>query len=162
MQNKLTITSVFTTYDSVNDLTAIDKTLCQSAKDILKNAYAPYSNFFVGAAILLEDGTIVTGTNQENAAYPSGLCAERVAIFYASTIYPTKKVVTVAVATKSNRPNPSSKPVSPCGACRQALSEYEVKFSSPIKILMMGENGEVYESQSVANLLPLMFSSNSF
>ncbi len=162
MVNQITISSIFKAYSSVNDLNTVDKELCQKAKDILKNAYAPYSNFFVGAAILLEDGTIITGTNQENAAYPSGLCAERVAIFYASSVHPNKKVIAVAVATKSNRPNSNPKPVSPCGACRQALSEYEVKYNSPIKILMMGENGEVYESESVANLLPLMFSSNSF
>jgi len=162
MVNEITISAVFKTYSSINDLSEVDKQLCNEAKAILINAYAPYSNFFVGAAVLLGDGTIVTGTNQENAAYPSGLCAERVAIFYASSVHPNKKVVAVAVATKSNRLNSNSKPVSPCGACRQALSEYEVKYSSPIKILMLGENGEVYESYSVANLLPLMFSSNSF
>ena len=159
---EITITSTFKVYASLNELSVAHKELCLSAQNILKNAYAPYSNFFVGAAVLLEDGTIVTGTNQENAAYPSGLCAERVAIFYASSIHPNKKVVAVAVATKSNRPNSNTTPTPPCGACRQALSEYEVKYHSHIKILMLGENGEVYESQSVANLLPLMFSSESF
>lgn len=162
MTKEITITSTFKVYSSVNELTDTYKNLCLSAQSILKNAYAPYSNFFVGAAVLLDDGTVVTGTNQENAAYPSGLCAERVAIFYASSVHPTKKVVAVAVATKSNRPNATSTPTPPCGACRQALSEYEVKSHTPIKILMLGENGEVYESQSVANLLPLMFSSESF
>ncbi len=159
---EITITSTFKVYASLNELPVTDKELCLSAQNILKNAYAPYSNFFVGAAVLLEDGTIVTGTNQENAAYPSGLCAERVAIFYASSVHPNKKVVAVAVATKSNRPNSNTTPTPPCGACRQALSEYEVKNKQLIKILMLGENGEVYESQSVANLLPLMFSSESF
>ncbi len=159
---EITITSTFKVYASLNELSVTDKELCLSAKNILKNAYAPYSNFFVGAAVLLEDGTVVTGTNQENAAYPSGLCAERVAIFYASSVHPNKKIVAVAVATKSNRPNSNTTPTPPCGACRQALSEYEVKNKQLIKILMLGENGEVYESQSVANLLPLMFSSESF
>ena len=162
MMKEISITSTFKVYESINQLLETDKNLCLQAKDVVKNAYAPYSNFFVGAAVLLDDGTIVTGTNQENAAYPSGLCAERVAVFYASSVNPNKKVVAVAVATKSNRPNSTSTPTPPCGACRQALSEYEVKNKQLIKILMLGENGEVYESQSVANLLPLMFSSESF
>lgn len=159
---EITIASTFKVYASISEMKETDKNLCQEAQNIIENAYAPYSNFFVGAAILMDDGEIITGTNQENAAYPSGLCAERVAIFYASSVRPNKKVVAVAVATRSHRQNSNNKPTPPCGACRQALSEYEVKYETPIRILMMGENGEIYESQSVANLLPLMFSSKSF
>jgi cytidine deaminase len=157
MAKKITITSHFEEFDSLNQLNETDKKLLLEAKSALQKAYAPYSNFYVGAAALLENGIIVTGNNQENAAYPSGLCAERVAAFYASSQYPDKKIIAIAVAVKSKNKIINS-PVSPCGACRQSLSEYEVKFESPIKIIMSGETGPIYISESVANLLPLKFS----
>jgi cytidine deaminase len=161
MASKININTSFIHYNSLNELPLLEKSLCEKARQILVNAYAPYSKFYVGAALLLEDGTIVTGTNQENAAYPSGLCAERVAIFYASSIHPTKKISCIAIAYKNGRATTNTKPISPCGSCRQAIAEYEVKFKSPIKILMLGENDEVYESESIANLLPLMFDGSS-
>ncbi len=161
MPKNISQTINFTHYSSVNELNEADKNLCLTAKAILENAYAPYSQFYVGAAILLEDGTVVTGTNQENAAYPSGTCAERTAIFYAATQHPNKKINTIAIACKSISTPSNNLPISPCGACRQVIAEYEVKQDSAIKILMFGQNNEVYESNSLANLLPLMFNARN-
>ena len=117
----------FTAFQSLKELPEEVQGLMQQAIEIRKNAYAPYSNFNVGAAILLEDGKIITGNNQENAAYPSGLCAERVAIFYASSQHPNKKIIAVAVSANSKGLKVNI-PVPPCGACRQAMAEYEIKF----------------------------------
>jgi cytidine deaminase len=153
---KLSISSEFEVYDSEKDLPAAENTLLQKAKEALKNAHAPYSNFFVGAAILLENGEIVLGNNQENAAYPSGLCAERVAIFHASAMSPDVAVKTIAISCKS--PNTIIEgPVTPCGACRQVIAEYETKFNKPIRIIMQGEKGNVYAANGIETLLPLMF-----
>jgi len=121
-----------------------------------QNAYAPYSEFNVGAAILLDNGEIVTGNNQENASYPSGLCAERTAIYYAGAKYPKAKIVKMAITAASQKKQTIS-PIPPCGACRQAISEYEIKQESPIEIYFMGEIGKVIKSESLANLLPLVF-----
>lgn len=126
------------------------------AIEIRKNAYAPYSKFRVGAAILLDNGKIVLGSNQENAAYPSGLCAERVAIFHAGAIYPNVKIIKLAITAASDT-NPTITPIPPCGACRQAIVEYESKQETPIEIYFMGEKGAIYKSNSISNLLPLSF-----
>ena len=153
---KLAITTEFEVYGSENDLTADEKSLLQKAQLSMKNAYAPYSNFLVGAAILLENSEIVVGNNQENAAYPSGLCAERVAIFHASANHPNVPIKTIAVCCKA----PGSVleiPVPPCGACRQAIAEYETKYDKPIRVIMQGEKGKVYAAVSIESLLPLMF-----
>lgn len=147
-------------HTTIDTLSTSDQQLLSAAKNILTNAYAPYSKFNVGAAIMFEDGEIITGNNQENAAYPSGLCAERVAIFYASSQYPTKKIISIAIAAK-NLNQVLTTPVTPCGACRQAMAEYENKFESPIRLIMAGEKGDIYISPSVANLLPLLFSSKN-
>lgn len=160
MPKQITGNYFYELYSSQNSLNKTDLDLLLAAKGALVNAYAPYSNFNVGAAVLFEDGQIITGNNQENAAYPSGLCAERVAIFYASSQYPTKKIIAIAVSVKSKNQIITT-PVPPCGACRQALAEYEVKFESPIKLIMSGESGEVFISPSVSNLLPLLFSSKN-
>ena len=112
------------------------------AIDTRKNAYAPYSQFKVGCAILLDNNKIVVGSNQENAAYPSGLCAERVAIFQAGAIYPKAKIIKIAITAASEN-NPTIKPIPPCGACRQSIAEYEFKQDTPIEIYFMGETGEV-------------------
>ena len=125
-----------------------------------KNAYAPYSRFRVGAAILLDNGKVVLGSNQENAAYPSGLCAERVAIFQAGAIYPDAKIVKLAITAASDI-NPTLSPIPPCGACRQSIAEYEFKQDTPIEIYFMGESGQVYKSNSINNLLPLSFDKTS-
>jgi cytidine deaminase len=123
-----------------------------------KHAYAPYSEFNVGAVVVLANGQIVTGNNQENAAYPSGLCAERVALFYAGSRYPDIPVkAIVVVATKNDVIQPR---IAPCGACRQVLLESEKRFKRPIRILLCGEN-EVYSIESAELLLPLSFSADN-
>ena len=155
--SKLTIVTEFDVYNSISDLTKKDAELLREAQKMVKTAYAPYSQFHVGAAVLLKNGKIVTGNNQENAAYPSGLCAERVAIFYASAQYPNVAVETIAVAVKSKN-TVISEPLSPCGGCRQVIAEYESKAGKPIRIIMSGEKGQIYVAQSIESLLPLMFS----
>ena len=153
---KLTINSEFEVYESEKDLSQDESLLLQKAKEVLSKAHAPYSNFFVGAAVLLENGEIILGNNQENAAYPSGLCAERVAIFHAAAIHPDAAVKTIAVSCKTPG-KIIDQPVTPCGACRQVIAEYEIKFGSPIRILMQGEKGNVYAANGIDQLLPLMF-----
>lgn len=155
--SKLTIVTEFEVYNSAKDLDKKDAELLLTAQKMVKTAYAPYSEFQVGAAILMENGKIVTGNNQENAAYPSGLCAERVAIFYAGSQYPNVAVKTIAVAVKSKNVV-IKEPLSPCGACRQVIAEYENKTGKPIRIIMSGEKGQIYIAKSIESLLPLMFS----
>jgi cytidine deaminase len=152
----LSINSEFEVYESEKDLSQEENNLLQKAKEALKNAHAPYSNFFVGAAILLENGEIVLGNNQENAAYPSGLCAERVAIFSASANFNSVPIKTLAISCKSEQKIIEG-PVTPCGACRQVIAEYETKYNKPIRIIMQGEKGNVYAANSINALLPLMF-----
>ena len=130
--------------------------LMQKAVEARDKAYAPYSNFNVGAALLLDNGVIVTGSNQENASYPSGLCAERTAIYYAGSQYPEAKILRMAISATSKR-KPTSAPIPPCGACRQAIAEYEIKQENPIEMYFMGETGKVAKSDSLANLLPFVF-----
>jgi cytidine deaminase len=142
-----------------NDLSEVPedvRNLMDQAIDARNKAYAPYSKFNVGAALLLENGKIVTGSNQENASYPSGLCAERTAIYYAGSQYPDVKILKLAI-TASSQNNPTNNPIPPCGACRQAISEYEINQKTPIEIYFMGETGKVAKSDSLANLLPLVF-----
>lgn len=153
---KLTISANFEVYKSADDLSKEDKELLATAKKAVKSAYAPYSHFNVGAAVLLQNGKVVTGNNQENAAYPSGLCAERVALFYANAKYPNVGVKTIAVSVKTDH-QIINEPVSPCGSCRQVIAEYENLFQSPIRIIMSGETGKVIISDSIASLLPFMF-----
>ena len=124
-----------------------------------KDAYAPYSNFLVGAAVLLQNGKIIIGNNQENACYPSGLCAERVAIFHAGAKYPNIKIKAIAI-TATSKNYVASIPAAPCGNCRQSISEYEVKQETPIRLLLMGEVGEVFMCDSIADILPLGFDSS--
>lgn len=153
---KLTISASFEVYKSADDLSKEDRELLATAKKAVKSAYAPYSHFNVGAAVLLQNGKVVTGNNQENAAYPSGLCAERVALFYANAKYPDVGVKTIAVSVKTDH-QIINEPVSPCGSCRQVIAEYENLFQSPIRIIMSGETGKVIISDSIAGLLPFMF-----
>lgn len=155
MEN-ITITSTFNVCPSIADLPAAVRSLMDRAISARKNAYAPYSNFQVGAAILLDNGEVVLGSNQENAAYPSGLCAERVAIFHAGAVYPHAKVVMMAI-TAASAQRLVSAPIPPCGACRQSIAEYELRQDTPIGIWFMGETGEVYHSESLKNLLPMVF-----
>jgi cytidine deaminase len=155
MEN-ITITSIFSVYPSIADLPVDVNSLMAQAIAARENAYAPYSNFKVGAALLLDNGKVVLGSNQENAAYPSGLCAERVAIFHAGAVYPGAKVVMMAI-TAASAQRLVDAPIPPCGACRQSIAEYELKQDTPIGIWFMGETGEVYHSKSLKNLLPMVF-----
>lgn len=156
---KITISSDFFVFDSLTYLPKEIHNLMQEAIAIRKKAYAPYSNFKVGAALLLDNGKIVLGSNQENAAYPSGLCAERVAIFQAGTLYPKAQIISIAVSAASDR-TPTTKPIPPCGACRQSIAEYEIKQTQNIAIYFMGESGPIYQSESLQNLLPFLFDKN--
>ena len=123
---------------------------------IKKTAYAPYSNFSVGAAILLDNDAVVIGNNQENAAYPSGMCAERVAIYSTGARYPNATIVQIAISASSSK-KVVDKPVGPCGSCRQAIAEYEFKQKSPIQLIFMGEKGKIMKAESLKDLLPLSF-----
>ncbi|WP_299115330.1 cytidine deaminase [uncultured Winogradskyella sp.] len=146
-------------YDSMAELPKDVQQLMQSAIKVRENAYSPYSKFNVGAAILLDNGEIVSGSNQENASYPSGLCAERTAIYYAGATYPKSKMLKMAL-TASSQNQMTDKPIPPCGACRQAIAEYEIKQNQPIEIYFMGAEGKIVKSESLANLLPLLFESS--
>lgn len=156
---ELNINTAFKVYDTVNELDAATKLLMEQAIEVRKTAYAPYSKFSVGAALELDNGEVVLGTNQENAAYPSGLCAERVAIFYAGSQFPKANVLKICI-TASPNDRDSDIPIPPCGACRQSIAEYEFKQEKPIEIYFMGAKGEVYKSESLKNLLPFMFDKN--
>ncbi|MFO7864907.1 MAG: cytidine deaminase [Salinivirgaceae bacterium] len=146
-------------FATAEELTEQDRELIEKATDAAKNAYAPYSNFSVGASVLLDNGTIVTGNNQENAAYPSGLCAERVALFYANANYPENAVKTIAVVAMKNNELVSSE-VAPCGSCRQVILETETRFKSPIKMIMGGKSG-FNIINNATELLPLSFTGDS-
>lgn len=156
---EITVTSHFSVYNTTEELSADIQNLMELAVSTRKNAYAPYSKFRVGTALLLDNGKIVVGSNQENAAYPSGLCAERVAIFQAGAIYPDAKIIKMAITAASDT-NKTIEPIPPCGACRQSIAEYEIRQETPIEIYFMGEIGEVYKSSSLKNLLPLLFNKN--
>ena len=150
------IESTFYVFDSIEKVPEDIQYLMEQASSARKKAYAPYSKFSVGAALFLENGEVITGSNQENASYPSGLCAERTAIYYAGAQYPNIKILKMAI-TASSQNKPTTSPIPPCGACRQAIAEYEVNQESPIEIYFMGETGKVVKSNSLANLLPLVF-----
>lgn len=156
---EIKVNTQFTVFDSINELSLEDQDLMKNAIEARNNAYAPYSKFNVGCALLLDNGEIVIGSNQENAAYPSGLCAERVAIFHTGAVYPKSKILKMAI-TAGSTTSVASKPIPPCGACRQSIFEYEFKQDLPIEIYFMGETGEVYQSNSIQNLLPLSFDKN--
>jgi cytidine deaminase len=139
-----------------DDLPQKDAQLCQAAIDAKKNAYAIYSKFRVGSAVLMENEHIISGSNQENAVYPLTLCAERVAIFAASHQFPTIPILKIAVAT-SMQEEANQLPAFPCGSCRQAIREQEVRFETPIEVLVINSNGKVYRMKSVTEILPFSF-----
>lgn len=143
-------------YDTINEVPKDIQELMKSAAEARSKAYAPYSKFSVGAALLLDNNEVITGSNQENASYPSGLCAERTAIYYKGAQYPDAKILKMAIIAGS-KINRTTSPIPPCGACRQAIVEYEVNQKAPIEIYFMGETGKVVRSDSLANLLPLVF-----
>jgi len=146
-------------YNNLEELSKQDANLMQKAILARKDAYAPYSGFKVGAALLLANNEVVIGSNQENASYPAGLCAERVAIFSAGANFPGISVVSIAITAKSSN-HLVDKPVAPCGSCRQVIAEYEFKQKKPIELLLMGESGEVIKCSSLADILPLGFNSS--
>ena len=156
MASELNINIRIDVLDSTNELTQQERDAMSLAQAAANDAYAPYSNFLVGAALVLEDGSLFKGNNQENAAYPSGLCAERTALFAMSAHYPNKKIKMIAV-TARRRSEQHFLPAMPCGACRQVMAEYEHKQGEPIPVLLQGPEGTYYRLRSVSDLLPFQF-----
>ena len=144
-------------YESLAELGPKDRELAQAAIDATAQAYAPYSKFNVGAAVLFQDGEIIKGANQENAAYPSGLCAERTALFYASASRPDKPMVAIAIAASQNGQLLET-PVTPCGACRQVMAQYQLKSGLPMMVLLIGAHS-ILKFEKVDDLLPFIFDS---
>ena len=142
-------------YNSIDELPDSDRHLFDNAKKLAKTAYAPYSGFRVAAVALMQDGSIVRGTNQENASYPIGLCAERVLLAAASSIAPGQSIQTIVITYESDTVD-TSEPVAPCGICRQSLLEFESRFEQPMRMILAG-NKEIYEFSTVSLLLPLGF-----
>ena len=143
-------------YESSKDLKGIHRSLLIKAKEMAAKAYAPYSNFSVGAAVLLDNGKEIYGSNQENRAFPSGLCAERVALFSAGANHPAQKTIAIAIYADTEDQ------ISPCGACRQVMLEYEVKQGKQIEIFLMNGKGEVRYFKGISNLLPFGFKFDKF
>ena len=141
---------------SYEELKNNEKKIVDAAKDSVKHSYSPYSNFSVGAAILLANQEIITGSNQENIAYPSGLCAERTALFYANSQFPDQAVEMIAVAAFFEG-DFVDEPVTPCGACRQVMLEVQNRYKHPIRILLYGKK-HIYIVENIGDLLPLSFS----
>lgn len=158
MVKKIKIESFLEVYSNQDELPKAISSLMDVAIEARDKAYAPYSDFYVGAAILLDNGEVVSGSNQENAAYPSGLCAERTAIYYAGAKYPNAQMLAMAI-TATAKDKPTTTPIPPCGACRQAIAEYEIKQKKAIPLYFMGKSGEVMKSDSLENLLPFLFTS---
>ncbi len=156
MTNK-EIKIAFTEYAGAAELEAEDKTLVEKAIEATKHSYAPYSNFNVGAALLLDNGEIVTGSNQENAAYPSGLCAERTAMFYASSQYPQHAILKIAIAATQGGVL-CGNPATPCGSCRQVMAQYQLRGGKPMQIILAGGE-KILKFEKVDDLLPLIFDS---
>ncbi len=155
-------TEKYTKYKSLTELSKIDQQLFDVAFAKMEQAYAPYSKFHVGSAILLKNGIIIGGSNQENASYGLSMCAERTALFNAGSNFPTTEVETLVVVTKNfnenTKPHKKSKGIlAPCGACRQVILEYENRFNNDIKILLMDSDGRIYEFDSVKQILPFAF-----
>lgn len=147
-------------FSDIKELSEKERILIQQAKEAANNAYAPYSNFYVGAAVLLSNGEIITGNNQENAAYPSGLCAERVALFYANALYPHEKIVSIAI-TAFNKDEEVKNPVSPCGSCRQVILESQFRQKEPISLILAGKQ-KIYKIDDASLLLPIHFDKDMF
>jgi cytidine deaminase len=142
-------------YQSLDELPEISRELILTAREAARRAYAPYSGYRVGAAVLLENGEFITGNNQENAAYPSGLCAERTALFYASSKYPDVAILALAVTALSNERLPESF-AKPCGGCRQVIAEYEDRSGKPIEIILDGSSA-IMVMEGIDTLLPFRF-----
>lgn len=148
--------SVLTKYNKVSELSDDDRMLLEEAKQSVDTSYAPYSKFHVGCALRLNNGVIVKGSNQENIAYPSGLCAERVAIFSAGATYPDQPVRSMAITVKAEEFE-VKEPIMSCGACLQSMSEFELKFKQPMRIILQGETGDIYVAEGLKTFMPFMF-----
>ncbi len=146
----------FEEYATLEDLSEQDASLLAAARDLTEIAYAPYSKFKVAAVAVLKNGQIIKGTNQENASYPVGICAERSLMATAGTMFPDMPIMTMAISYQ-NQGN-DGHPISPCGMCRQALQEYEERTQQPIRLILSGQTGSVYVIEKAGFLLPLAFS----
>jgi cytidine deaminase len=154
---KQELTLSFNIYDSLESLNKTDVNLIEKARLSTEIAYAPYSHFHVGATALLKNGEILSGTNQENASFPVGICAERVLLSIIGQLFPNEPIDTIAISYHDFNNTISNKPISPCGMCRQAIHEYEIRTGNPIRLLLTGMEGEVYEISDAESLLPLSF-----
>ena len=154
---EITLKINYTEYDSVKEMSKEDQELVKAALEAQKGSYSPYSKFQVGAALRLANGTIVKGANQENAAYPSGLCAERTAMFWASANYPDVAFDTLAIAG-ADRGVLCESPASPCGSCRQVMAEYQKKYGRPLKTIWVGSK-RIRKFENVDDILPFIFDS---
>ncbi|KYP15872.1 cytidine deaminase [Flavihumibacter sp. CACIAM 22H1] len=143
-------------YDSISELTEEDAWLLEEARQVTEQAYAPYSNFYVGAVAKLANGEIIAGSNQENASFPVGLCAERVVLASVASLFPKIPIETMAISYQSGTVE-SNHPISPCGICRQSLQEYEGRVRAPIRLILGGQSGKVYIIPKASWLLPLSF-----
>ena len=159
MQQNKQLTINYSMYE-LSELTPEDRELVERAMQMTEVSYAPYSNFHVGAALRLENGVIVGGCNQENAVYPAGLCAERVAVFSSQAQYPYTKILSLAISARNTEGEFVTTPVSPCGSCRQVILEQEMRYNQPIRILLVGQNG-IFIFNSIKDLLPFAFSEES-
>ena len=155
--NTVTLGISFKEYSSIEEMDAADRMLVEEAIEAQKGSYAPYSNFNVGAAVLLDDGTVVRGSNQENAAYPSGLCAERTAMFAASANHPGKAMLAIAIVGGFDHAVAAT-PCTPCGACRQVMAEYQTLSGKPMRIIMYGTE-RAWKFDRVDDILPFIFDS---
>lgn len=155
MEKFIIHTEVFA-FDQPEELSSSDQLILAKATEAMRDAYAPYSRFKVGAALLLENGQIIKGNNQENAAYPSGLCAERVAFYATGANYSGIRILSLAI-TAGSLEFASDHPIAPCGACRQTMLEYEINQDSPISVIMRGRSGKIYKCASIKELLPIYF-----
>jgi cytidine deaminase len=148
----------YNVYDDITGLAKDDAALLTKARSVTQQAYAPYSNFFVGAVAKLANGEVVTGTNQENASFPVGICAERSLLASAAALFPNKAIETMAISYDNKNENAhSDHPISPCGMCRQALLEYETRTEHPIRLILGGQEGKIYIVETVKFLLPFAF-----
>jgi len=143
-------------YESEAEMAEEHQNLLKFAREACASSYAPYSHYHVGAAVQMTDNSIITGSNQENMSFPAGICAERVALYAATAKFPDIPIKSIAISARSDL-FPVIKPVSPCGICRQAILEYELKFQVGIQLILAGQNGQVILIDGIQNLLPLAF-----
>lgn len=155
--SKQTFQFSYEAYDSINDLPAQDADLLKAAREATKRAYAPYSHFHVGAVARLENGQTVVGSNQENASFPVGLCAERVLLSAIAALHPGVSIDSIAISYNSEHIS-SDHPVAPCGICRQSLQEMETRLQHPIRLILGGMEGQVFVIPKASSLLPFAFS----